>query len=47
MAHYSIEKMISLWEQEKLTPEQVIGQILLLLASIIERLQKLEATRRR
>jgi len=46
MAHYELEDLVSLWEREKLTTEQVIGQILLLLIAINQRLLKLEATRR-
>ena len=43
MAHYRIEELISMWEREKLSPEQIIGQILLFLVTIEKRLKKLEA----
>lgn len=45
MTHYNLDDLISLWEREKLTPEQMIGQILLLLVTINKRLRKLESTR--
>jgi len=42
MGTYSLEELIRLWRQEKLTPEQAIGQILLLLRELQRRLQELE-----
>ncbi|NIT62039.1 MAG: hypothetical protein GWN00_39345 [Aliifodinibius sp.] len=44
MNHYEFRELISLWERNKLTIEQAIGQILLILLSINQRLLKLEAT---
>ena len=45
MSHYDVNELIKLWEYEKLTTEQIIGQILLVLLTIHQRLLKLEATR--
>jgi hypothetical protein len=47
MAHYDIEELVKRWEQERLSIEQVIGQILLLILSLHRRLLKLESFRRR
>ena len=47
MSHYELEELVSLWERGKITTEQAIGQILLLLVAMHKRLLKLEATRRR
>lgn len=44
MNHYEFRELISLWERNRLTIEQAIGQILLILLSINQRLLKLEAT---
>jgi hypothetical protein len=44
MSHYEFKELISLWERNKLTIEQAIGQILLILLAINQRLLKLEAT---
>jgi hypothetical protein len=44
MNHYEFRELVSLWERNKLTIEQAIGQILLILLSINQRLLKLEAT---
>ncbi|MFQ5611675.1 MAG: hypothetical protein ACE5H9_06035 [Anaerolineae bacterium] len=46
MAHYEIREVIRRWGQSRLTPEQAIGQILLILLSLHKRLLKLESTRR-
>ena len=46
MKHYTLKELITLWEQERITPEQAIGQILLLLANHHQRLLKLEATKK-
>jgi hypothetical protein len=40
---YGLEKVLHLWEVERLTAEQAIGQILLLVRQLDERVQKLEA----
>ncbi len=42
MSAHPLKDVIKLWEVEKLTQEQVIGQILLLLQEIHERLGELE-----
>ena len=44
MNHYELKDLISLWERNKLTVEQIVGQILLVLLAINQRLLKLEAT---
>lgn len=45
MNAYDLSQLIRLWEQEKVTPEQVIGQILLQVRSLTERVAKLERVR--
>ena len=42
MGTYGLEGVIRAWEQERLTTEQAIGQILLLLKDIEGRLRRLE-----
>jgi hypothetical protein len=42
MGTYGLQEVIRRWGREQLTPEQAIGQILLLLAELDKRLQKLE-----
>jgi hypothetical protein len=42
MSAHELEKVIKLWELEKLTVEQAIGQILLLIKERDERLRELE-----
>ena len=42
MGTYGLEKVIALWEAEKLTSERAIGQILLLLQIIETRLDELQ-----
>ena len=42
MGTYNLDELITLWEREKLTPEQIIGQILLVLRSLNERMRELE-----
>lgn len=42
MTVYELSQLIRLWEQEKVTPEQVIGQMLLHVRSLTERVAKLE-----
>lgn len=42
MASYDLQQLIKLWEQEKLTTEQAIGQILLQLKALSERTGVLE-----
>jgi hypothetical protein len=43
MGTYSLETIIREWAKEKLTAEQVIGQILLLLQEMQKRLSELES----
>jgi hypothetical protein len=45
MGTYGLQEVIRRWGREQLTPEQAIGQILLLLAELDKRLQKLERRR--
>ncbi len=47
MSHYNLDELITRWEHEKVTTEQVIGQVLLLLRSLAERIEELERWRRR
>ena len=42
MNHYSLDELIARWKHEDLTPEQMIGQLLLLLRQIERRLRELE-----
>ncbi len=42
MSTYGLEEVIRRWEQSGLTMEQAIGQILLLLQAVEERLRELE-----
>jgi hypothetical protein len=45
MGNYSLEELVTRWEREKLTTEQAIGQILLILRSLTERVRELERWR--
>ena len=47
MSNYNLDELITRWEHEKVTTEQVIGQVLLLLRSLAERIEELERWRRR
>ena len=42
MGTYGLESVIRAWEQEDLTTEQAIGQILLLMQELKERLRVIE-----
>jgi hypothetical protein len=42
MGNYNLDELITLWEREKLTTEQVVGQILLVLRSLSHRIRELE-----
>lgn len=42
MGTYGLEGVMRAWEQEKLTTEQAVGQILQLIAAIEKRLRDLE-----
>ena len=43
MGTYSLEHIIKEWAKDKMTSEQVIGQVLLLIQEIKERIAELEA----
>ena len=43
MGTYPLETIIREWGREKLTTEQVVGQILLILQEIYKRLSEIEA----
>jgi hypothetical protein len=43
MKRYDLPELIKRWERGDMTSEQAIGQILLWLATVVERLTKLEA----
>lgn len=42
MGTYGLQEVIHRWERDKLTTEQAIGQILLLLLELEQRVRKLE-----
>ena len=42
MGTYGLEGVIRAWEQEQLTTEQAVGQILLLIGELKEQIQNLE-----
>ncbi len=46
MKRYELTELIKRWERGDLTVEQAIGQILLWLAALVERIAKLEAGQR-
>lgn len=45
MGNYTLDELITRWEREKLTTEQVVGQMLLILRSLTERVRDLERWR--
>ena len=47
MSNYNLDELITRWEHEKVTTEQVVGQVLQLLRSLVERVEELERWRRR
>lgn len=50
MSNYDLKQLITMWQREKLTPEQAIGQVLLHLEALANRIGELEKrteTRRR
>lgn len=47
MTKYPLPELIKMWEREDLTIPQVIGQILLWLAELAERVTKLEINQRK
>ena len=42
MSQYNLQQFIKLWAQEKITTEQAIGQILLQIQELSERLRAVE-----
>jgi len=42
MSAYQLDDLIAKWKLAEVTPEQTIGQILLLLQALVERLETLE-----
>lgn len=42
VSHYPLDELVSRWRREELTPEQMIGQLLLLLRAYEDRLKALE-----
>ncbi len=42
MGNYNLDELINRWEREKLTTEQAVGQILLILRSLSKRIRELE-----
>jgi hypothetical protein len=42
MSHYTLDELIELWRREKLTAEQMIGQLLQTLHGQQQRLRELE-----
>ncbi|GEM_PF-2018405 len=46
MSKYNIEDLVRLWATEKLTPEQAMGQVLLHLRELLERIEKVERSMR-
>jgi hypothetical protein len=46
MKRYDLPELIKRWERGDITPEQAIGQVLLWIAALAERVTKLEATRK-
>lgn len=43
MSKYDLQQVIKMWAQEKLTAEQVIGQMLLHLEELLQRVRVLES----
>ena len=44
MKKYPASELIKKWEREELTADQAIGQLLLWVAALVERVTKLEAS---
>ncbi len=47
MAAYDLDTILKKWERDELTTEQAIGQILLLLQSLAQRIGRLEVAQAR
>jgi hypothetical protein len=47
MKKYPLEDLVKRWEREELTLEQAVGQILLWLLNLAERVTKLEVNQRK
>jgi len=46
MSKYKLEDLVRLWATENLTPEQAMGQVLLHLRELAERVEKIERSLR-
>jgi hypothetical protein len=42
MGSYNLDELITLWERDKLTTEQAVGQILLKLRSLSQQIREME-----
>jgi hypothetical protein len=42
MGSYNLDELITLWERDKLTTEQAVGQILLMLRSLSQQIREME-----
>lgn len=42
MGSYNLDELITLWERDKLTTEQAVGQILLMLRSLSQQIRDME-----
>ena len=47
MKRYALSDLLKRWEREEMTVEQAVGQIILWLISLAERIEKLEIRQRR
>ena len=47
MGSYNLDELITLWERDRLTTEQAVGQILLMLRSLNQQIRELERRWRR
>jgi len=47
MEKYPVSELINKWEREDITMEQAIGQILLWLVALVERVVRLEISQRK
>ena len=45
MSQYTLEELITRWKQEDMTADQMIGQVLLVLQAMHQRLRELERQR--
>ncbi len=47
MERYPLQELVDKWEREEVTIEQILGQILLWLMHLVERVTKLEINQRK